>query len=377
MASRKTRLARRIIFMLVFVAVIYGSVIGFNRFMGAKILEAMASAPPPAVTVSVAQAKQQTWSNELQAVASLRSQQGTTLTSESSGTIIGLHFKSGETVKKGQLLVQINDNVARAQLAADQAKLLNAKQEIERQRKLFARQATSQASLQSAEAAYREAQAAVQADHAALSNLQVRAPFTGHLGIRDVSLGQYISPGTGIVDIQQWNPLRVSFNVPQRDLAKLAIGNAVDLSVDGLSGKSFTGRITAFGSAVDSSTRTIAIQAEVKNDKEELRPGMFGQATIRLSANTRVIAVPSTAITYNTYGEYVYVIKDSGKGKVAEQRIVQTGSARNGETAITRGVKADETVVIAGQVNLYPGARVKIVAAPKGISSPDTAASRN
>jgi membrane fusion protein (multidrug efflux system) len=275
------------------------------------------------------------------------------------------------------LLVQMNDNVARAQLAADQAKLLNAKQQIERQRKLFARQATSQASLQSAEAAYPEAQAAIQSDHARLSNLQVRAPFAGHLGIRDVSLGQYISPGTGIVDIQQWNPLRVSFNVPQRDLAKLAIGNAVDLSVDGLSGKSFSGRITAFGSAVDNSTRTIAIQAEVKNDKNELRPGMFGQATIRLAANTSVIAVPSTAITYNTYGEYVYVIKDSSKGKVAEQRIVQTGSARNGETAITRGVKADETVVIAGQVNLYPGARVKIVAAPKGISSPDTAASRN
>ena len=377
MASRKTRLARRIIFMLVFVAVIYGSVIGFNRFMGAKILEAMASAPPPAVTVSVAQATQQTWPNELQAMATLRAQQGTTLTAESSGTITGLHFKSGETVKKGQLLVQINDNVARAQLAADQAKLLNAKQEIERQRKLFARQATSQASLQSAEAAYREAQAAVQADHATLSNLQVRAPFTGHLGIRDVSLGQYISPGTGIVDIQQWNPLRVSFNLPQRDLAKLAIGDNVDLSVDGLSGKSLTGRITAFGSAVDSSTRTIAIQAEVKNDKNELRPGMFGQATIRLAASTGVIAVPSTAITYNTYGEYVYVIKDSSKGKVAEQRIVQTGLVRNGETAITRGVKADETVVIAGQVNLYPGARVKIVAAPKGISSPDTAASRN
>ncbi|WP_455384360.1 efflux RND transporter periplasmic adaptor subunit [Acidihalobacter prosperus] len=377
MASRKTRLARRIIFMLVFVAVIYGGVIGFNRFMGAKILEAMASAPPPTVTVSVAQAKQQTWSNELQAVATLKAKQGTTLTSESSGAITGLHFKSGETVKKGQLLVQINDNVARAQLDADQAKLLNAKQEIERQRKLFARQATSQASLQSAEAAYREAQAAVQADRATLANLQVRAPFTGHLGLRNVSLGQYVSPGTDIVDIQQWNPLRVTFNLPQRDLSKVAIGDAVDLSIDGLASKTFTGQITAFGSAVENSTRTIAIQAEVKNGKNELRPGMFGQATIRLAASTKVIAVPATAITYNTYGEYVYVIKDNGKGKVAEQRNVQTGIARNGMIAITRGVKPGESVVVAGQVNLYPGARVKVTPAPKGISSPDTAASRN
>jgi membrane fusion protein, multidrug efflux system len=377
MASRKTRLAFRIFFMLVFVAVIYGGVIGLNRFMGAKFLAAMASAPPPAVTVSVSEAKQHTWVNELQAVATLKAKQGTTLTSESSGAITGLHFKSGTTVKKGQLLVQINDNVARAQLAADQAKLLNAKQEIDRQRKLFARQATSQASLQSAEAAYREAQAAVQADHATLANLQVRAPFSGHLGLRDVSLGQYVSPGTGIVDIQQWNPLRVTFNLPQRDLSKLAIGDAVKLSVDGLTGKNFDGHITAFGSAIDGSTRTIAVQAEVKNAKNELRPGMFGQATIRLAANTNVVAVPATAITYNTYGEYIYVIEDKGKGPVAEQRIVQTGIARNGMIAITRGVKPGEKVVIAGQVNLYPGARVNISPAPKGISSPDTAASRN
>lgn len=377
MASRKTRLALRIILMSVFVTVIYGGVIGLNRFIGAKIQKAMASAPPPTITVSVAQAKQQTWANELQAVATLKAKQGTTLTSESSGTITGLHFKSGETVKKGQLLVQINDNVARAQLAADQAKLLNAKQQIERQRKLFARQATSQASLQSAEAAYREAQAAVQADRATLANLQVRAPFNGHLGLRDVSMGQYVSPGTGVVDIQQWNPLRVTFNLPQRDLSKLAIGDTVQLNVDGLSGKKFAGHVTALGSAVDSNTRTIAVQAEVKNSKAELRPGMFGQATIRLTASTSVIAVPATAITYNTYGEYVYVIKDNGKGQVAEQRNVQTGLSNNGMVAITRGVKPGDSVVIAGQVNLYPGARVKITPAPKNVSSPDTAASRN
>ena len=125
MASRKTRLARRILFMCLFIALIYGGVIGFNRFIGGKILAAMASMPAPTVSVSVTRAQTRTWPDELQAVGSLSAEQGTTLTAESSGTVTALHFESGQTVKKGQLLVQLNDNTARAQLIADQARQLN------------------------------------------------------------------------------------------------------------------------------------------------------------------------------------------------------------------------------------------------------------
>lgn len=377
MASRTMRLARRTILMLIFVVVVYGGVIGTHMIMARKILAAMAAAPPPTVNVSVAQAKRETWPNLLQAVASLKANQGTTLTSESSGSITGLHFSSGQMVNKGQLLVQINDNVARAQLDADQAKLVNARQQVQRQRKLFAHQATSQANLQAAEAAYSEAQAAVQADRATLANLQVRAPFSGHLGIRQVSLGQYVSPGTGVVNLQQWSPLSVDFSLPQSDLPKLAVGNSVKLTVNGLSGKTVTGHITALGSSVDSNTRTIAVEAKVDNAKNTLRPGMFGQVTIRLASSSHVIAVPATAITYNTYGKYVYVIKDTSKGKVAEEHNVQTGQTYQGRVAITRGIKPGDTVVIAGQVNLYSGAHVNIVPAPKAISAPATAAARN
>lgn len=373
MASRKTRFARRIVFMLAFIAVIYGGVIGLNRFMGAKFLQAMAAMPRPMVSVSVAKAQVQTWPQELQAVATLTAEQGTTLTTESSGTVTGLHFDSGQAVKRGQLLVQLNDNVVRAQLAVDQAKLVNAKQEIDRQRKLFKRQATSEAALQAAEAAYHEAEAMVQVDQAKLDNLQIRAPFDGHLGIREVSLGQYISPGTRIVDIQQWNPLRIDFNLPQRDLARLAIGDDVSLQVDGLDGRVFDGKVTALDAAVGSATRTISVQAKVDNAQNLLRPGMFGQVTVRLAKSDTIVAIPATAIAYNTYGKYVYVIENTGKGAVAEQRIVQTGAARGNEVAITHGIRPGETVVVAGQVSLYPHARVKIVPAPKSLSAPDNA----
>lgn len=369
MASRKKRLALRIVIMFAFIAVVYGGVIGLNRYMGAKILAAIAAMPPPKVSVSVAKATAQTWANELQATADLQAEQGTMLTAESSGTVTGLYFKSGETVKKGQLLVQLNDNVARAKLAFDQAKLLNAKQEVERQRKLYKRKVSSLADLQSAEANYREAQANVQAARATLANLQVRAPFDGHLGIRKVSLGQYVSPGTNVVDIQQWNPLRVAFNLPQRDLDKITRGDTIALNVDGLGTRRFAGKITALDSSVASDTRTLAIQAKVDNPKDILRPGMFGQVTIKLAQSQRVIAVPSIAIVYNTYGQYVYVLKDEKGVQVAEQRVVKTGTTHNGLTAITRGVKAGETVVIAGQVNLYPGAHVKVVPAPKGLTA--------
>ncbi|MGA7802122.1 MAG: efflux RND transporter periplasmic adaptor subunit [Gammaproteobacteria bacterium] len=360
MASRKTRLIRRIVFMSLFVAVVYGGPIGFNRYIGAIIRKAMASAPPPVVSVSTAKAQNRTWHEELHAVSSLKAVQGTTLTTQTAGTVIGLHFHSGEDVKAGTLLVQLNDNVARAQLVADKAKLLNAHQQLQRQRKLYARQATSQSQLQEAEAAFAEAEAAVQADQAALTNLQVRAPFDGHLGIRQVSLGQYVSPGTSVVDIHQWKPLLVDFQVPQRDLARIAVGDAVGLTVAGMKDRTFEGRITSLGSSLDNGTRSLGVEATVPNADNRLRPGMFGEVTVKLAAENKVVAVPQTAISYSTYGEYVYVITHTDKGVIAQQRVVRTGSRRNDMVAVTHGVKPGEEVVTAGQVNLYSGAHVKI-----------------
>lgn len=360
MASRKMHLIRRLIILALFVAFVYGGVIGFNHFIGAMVHKAMASAPPPVINVSTAKAQTVTWAEQLQVVASIKAVQGTTLTTQSAGTVTGIHFRSGDDVKAGTLLVQLNDNVARAQLAADQARLLNAKQELNRQRSLYPKKLTSEQQLQAAQATFNEASAAIAADQAALTNLQVRAPFDGHLGIRQVSLGQYVSPGTGVVDIQQWDPLLVDFQIPQRDLSRVAVGDAISLSVAGIPGRSFKGTITALGSSFDSATRNLAVQATLPNADGALRPGMFGDITVNLVETHEVVAVPQTAITFSTYGEYVYIVQQSDNGTVVKQRIVKTSARRDNLIAITTGLLSGDEVVTEGQVNLYPGAHIKI-----------------
>ncbi|HYW02991.1 MAG TPA: efflux RND transporter periplasmic adaptor subunit [Gammaproteobacteria bacterium] len=370
MATQRTRLIRRIVMLVLFVVVVYGGVIGFHAFMMHKVQQAMAAKGPPTVTVSTAKAKTATWADRLTAVASLKAVQGTTLTAQTAGTVTGLHFHSGEKVNKGQLLVQLNDNVERAKLQADQARLVNARQELKRQRNLYRRKATSQSQLQSAEAAYSEAEAAIAGDKAALANLQVRAPFDGRLGIRQVSLGQYVSPGTGVVDIHQWNPMHVDFQVPQKDVSRIEKGDAVTLTVDALKDKTFKGKITSLASSLDSGTRNLSAQATVPNPKTVLRPGMYGEVEIDLGSSRKVVTVPRTAIAYNTYGDYVYVVVKGKQGPTAKERIVHTGEIRNGRVAITKGVKAGDEVVIAGQVKLRPGARVKVVASPKAVTHP-------
>ncbi len=370
MSSQKYRLAKRLVVTLSLVIIVYGGVIGFSRYMNARFLDAMANMPRPAVSVSVARAQMMTWPETLSAVASLRSIQGASLSPQSAGTVTGLFFDSGDIVRKDQLLLQINDNVARAQLASARARFTNAKQARDRQRNLIKRQATSQASLDQAVANFREAQAAVQQAQAVLTDLQLRAPFDGHLGIREVALGQYVAPGTIVTSIEQWNPLRAIFSLPQREIMRIKIGNRVHLRVDDISKKGFDGKISAIDASVDSRTRDIQIEARIDNPDERLRSGMYGVAEIILKQDEQVLAVPQTAITFKSYGAYLYVVEQQQGVDVAIARSVQTGRQHQGYVAITQGLKATEQVVIAGQVKLHSGARVQIVAAPEALIHP-------
>ncbi|HEB55865.1 MAG TPA: efflux RND transporter periplasmic adaptor subunit [Gammaproteobacteria bacterium] len=367
MSSRKSRLVRRLLVVLSLVIVVYGGVIGFSRYMGAKFLSAMANMPRPLVSVSVARAQTMLWPQTLSAVASLKSIQGASLSPQSAGTVTGLFFDSGDLVKKGQLLLQLNDNVARAQLASAQARLVNAGQARDRQKDLIKRHAVSQASLDKAVANFREAKAAVQQAQAVLTDLQLRAPFDGHLGIREVALGQYVAPGTSVTRIEQWNPLRVIFSLPQREITRIKIGNPVHLRVKGFGNKGFDGKVSAIDARVDPKTRDIQIEARINNPDEHLRSGMYGVAEIILKQGEQVLAVPQTAITFKSYGAYLYIIEQQQGADVALARSVKTGRQHQGYVAITQGLKTGEQVVIAGQVKLHNGAGVRIVPAPKAL----------
>ena len=354
------RLIKRLVILVIFLAVLFGGIFGWHAFVNAKIQSAMSKAGQQRATVSTATVKQIQWPAQLQATASLQAIQGTMLTPQLAGMVTAIHFDSGAAVKQGQLLVQLNDATQQAQLHNDQSTMALDKTKLAQQKSLYKRHNTSQLALQEAQTAYAQAQAAVNADRATLAKLQVRAPFDGHVGLRQVSLGQYVQTTTPVVNLQQWNPIYAVFQVPQQDLARLAAGQKVQLEVPGLDKHTFTGQLTAIGAQVQNGTRNVRVQATLDNPDGDLRPGMYGQVTVRTGQAAKVLAIPDSAISYNTYGQYVYVIEQGKHGPTVKERNVRTGDSRNGLTVISHGLKAGETVVTAGQVKLHPGAAVNI-----------------
>lgn len=351
-------LIRRLVMLGLFLVVLFGGIFGWRAFVTMKARAAMAAAPPRKVTVSVAPVRQRMWAGRIRATASLKAVQGTMLSPQLGGMVTRINFHSGEEVKSGQLLVQINDSTQRAQLQNDQAALKLAKIKLGEQKRLYKSHNTSKLSLESAQSAYEQASAAVSSDRATLAKLQVHAPFSGHLGLRQVSLGQYVTTSTPVVDLQQWNPIYADFQVPQQDLAVLSTGDRVSLVLPGDHDEHFVGEIDAIGAQVQSGTRNVQVQATFANAHFKLRPGMYGEVSFQVGKKHRVLTVPDSAITYNTYGEYVYVIRKQKRGLVAKEQTVKTGSTRNGVTVVTQGLKPDESVVTAGQVKLHPGALV-------------------
>jgi len=193
----------------------------------------------------------------------------------------------------------------------------------------------------------------------------VSAPFSGWIGVRAVSLGQYLAPGTEIATLDVWDPLRVQFTVPQSEIAEVHVGQSVEVAVNAFPGHDFEGRVTALGSDVDPGSRNITVEAKLPNPDSLLRPGMYGNARLLVGAPHAALALPSTAISYNTFGDFVYVVEAREHGAlVAMARTVQVGETRDGLTEIVSGLKAGERVVAAGQVKLHDGTPVSI--APGG-----------
>ncbi|MDN5863143.1 MAG: efflux RND transporter periplasmic adaptor subunit, partial [Salinisphaera sp.] len=218
--------------------------------------------------------------------------------------------------------------------------------------------AASKQQLQTDQADYGMARAAVEGDRAALRKLHITAPFSGVVGIRQVSLGQYVSPGTSIVSLQDWNSLFLNFSLPQKALSKLQPGNAVTFTVSAYPGKSFTGHVTAIGSGVDPATRNVHLQATLTNKDGLLRPGLFGHVTLSFGKPLHGVVVPSTAITYSTFGDRVYVVRHSQHQSVVHPVVVQVQQRRSGKTLLGKGVEANAVVVTAGQNKLRDGAVV-------------------
>ena len=349
---------KQLIIVVILLIIVFGGLFGGRFYANHRATAAALHRSFPPITVSTAVAHEQPWSPEVNVVGSLEAVEGTEITAQIAGNVTQIAFRSGQKVKRGELLVRLDDSSQLAQLHADQAKFTLAETTLTRTQKLYTARAASQSDLQTAEAAAAAAQAVVEGDQATLRKLDIAAPFSGAAGIREVSLGQYVSPGTAIVNLQSYDPLLLDFTLPQSSVSEITVGQKVAFTVNAYPGKSFDGRVTAIGSQVDPTTRNIALQATLANPRDVLRPGMYGSVQLSVGHELHGVVVPDTAISYNTFGDYVYVVEPEKGESVVHQHVVEVQDQRDGSALIASGIKAGETVVTAGQEKLRDGVAV-------------------
>jgi membrane fusion protein (multidrug efflux system) len=351
--------------MLVAVAIVLGGIFGFQAFKAAMIKKFMSAMSAPPQTVSAAKAEYTEWQPRIEAVGSLRAVKGADLSLEVSGVVDSIMFKSGDDVKQGALLLKLRSDDDAAKLESLQATAELSQITYNRDLKQFKIQAVSQATLDTDSANLKNAKAQVVEQQAVLDKKFLRAPFAGHLGIRAVDLGQYLAAGTTIVTLQALDPIFLDFFVPQQAVDQMRIGQAVTTKVDAFADQTFSGEISAINPKIDASTRNIQIRATLKNPDHKLLPGMYATVDIATGAPRNYITLPQTAITYNPYGDIVYVVDKkadpSGKPQLfARQTFVTTGAQRGDQVAVLKGVNEGDMIVTAGQIKLHNGSSVLI-----------------
>jgi membrane fusion protein, multidrug efflux system len=352
--------------MLIIVAVVLGGIIAWQSFIGGMMKKGMAAAATAPQTVSTIVARSARWQARTQAVGSLRAVRGADLAAQAAGVVDQINIDSGTEVPAGTILLKLKPNDDPAKLAQLEAQAALAEQTYKRDQEQFAAQAVSQATLDTDVATLKSARAQVAAQQALIEEKIVRAPFAGRLGIRLVDVGQYLGAGTTVVTLQELDPILIDFYVPQQVLAHLKVGQAVSATVDTYPGASFRGAVASINSKVDSASRNVQVRASFRNADRRLIPGMYATVQIEGADATEQLTVPQTAITYNAYGNTVFVVEqvgndDKGKPKsVAKQRFVQLGATRGDQVAVLSGIKPGEVVVTAGQIKLRSGSPVVV-----------------
>ncbi|MDD2337682.1 MAG: efflux RND transporter periplasmic adaptor subunit [Geobacteraceae bacterium] len=357
---------KRMLIMLVIVGLLFGGIFGFQIFKMQMIKKSMASQKMPPSTVSTIRATIQTWQPELKAIGTLRAVHGVDVTTEIVGLVRSIHFKSGDTVKPGQILVQLNADSDLAQLRSSEASAELARTIYERDKKQFAVKAVSQAVLDADESDLKSKRAIVAEQAAIVAKKSIRAPFSGRLGITTVNPGQYLNPGDKIVTLQELNNLYADFYLPQQELANLSLGQKVIVTIEGYSGRNFVGKISSINPKVDPETRNVQVEATIANPGHVLLPGMYASVQVQAGIIQKYITVPQTSVAFNPYGETLFVVQEGAKGPdgkpelTVKQIFVTTGSTRGDQVAILKGIMDGDIVVTAGQMKLKNGSPVII-----------------
>ena len=359
-------MTKRMIIMLIAVGVVFGGVFGFQIFKNAMIKKFMSAMPQPPQTVSTVTAAVQEWQPQIEAVGSLRAVNGADLAFEVSGIVKELHFKSGDDVAAGDILLTLRADDDSAKLEALKATAALSEIVHQRDQEQFKIKAVSQATLDADAANLKNAKAQVAEQQAVVDKKTLRAPFAGHLGVRVVDIGQYISAGTTVVTLQALDPIYADFFLPQQALNQIRLEQVVTIKIDTYPNGDFAGTITAINPKVDPATRNVQVRATLKNPDRLLLPGMYASVNVAAGGKQRYLTLPQTAVTYNPYGETIYVVDDKGQDPqgrpqlIARQIFVTAGLKRGDQVAILSGIEEGQTVVTAGQMKLRNGSPLVI-----------------
>lgn len=318
------------------------------------------------ITVSAMKAEYSTWQSQQKYFGSLHAVQGVNVTTELAAKVEVIYFNSGNTVKKGDKLVQLNADSDVALLHSLEANTKLAKITLDRDTAQYAIKAISKATLDADVANYASLKAQTEQQAAIVEKKTIRAPFDGQLGIRVINEGQYLNVGDPIVPLQDIGNLYVDFYVPQQQLVEMKLGQTVSTSIDSYPNRVFKAKITTINPVIDVNTRNVQVRATIDNRDRALVDGMFATVMVETGMSQKFITLPQSAISFNSYGEIIFTIKDTGKDKkgrptlIVTQRFVSTGETRGDQITVIKGIKAGEFVATSGQLKIKNGSRVVI-----------------
>jgi membrane fusion protein (multidrug efflux system) len=352
--------------MLLIVGILFACIFGFKFFKNYMIMKFMNEHSSPTVTVSAMDVKNSNWQSELKASGSTRAVLGVNITTELAGMVKNIYFAPGSYVKKGDLLAELNLAPDKAQLDVLKANEALANINYTRDKAQYAIHAISKAVLDTDVANLASAKAQVEQQEAIIAQKTIRAPFSGRLGISNIYPGQYISPGDKVTMLQTLDPIFVDFYIPQQSLHLIKKGQFVAVSIQSHPKKAFIGKVTTVDPGVDPNVRNVEVEATIPNQSLILAPGMFVSVYLETGKPIPYLTLPQSAISFNPYGEIVYIIEEAGKdssGKtklIAKQRFVVTGEKRGDQITVLSGLKEGDKIVTGGQLKLHNDSLVTI-----------------
>jgi multidrug efflux system membrane fusion protein len=352
-------------------AIVLGALYGFNRFREQAIATYFANNKPPPAQISAAEVKTEAVPRFAAGIGSVTAVHQVTINPEVGGRVTKIFFEPGAAVKAGDPLVQLNDAPDRGDLANYEAQAHWAETTLQRSSQLAQRQFESREIVDQKQSQLDQARAQIIKTEALIDQKLIRAPFSGQLGTRQIEVGQYVTPGAKIVTLTDLSMLFVNFTLPSHMRSEISVGQKVNVTADAFPGRTFSADITTIEPQVSADTRTMTVQATMRNPEGGLLPGMFVNAAVVLPPQSDVMVVPETAVEYTLYGDSVYVIREDGKDAngnpllKAVRTPVKTGLRVGGKVVILEGVERGDRVIAAGQVKVQNGARVAISGSPE------------